>query len=62
MAKELLAVRADEEDIASFKQKCVDLDKDHNDMLRELVNAFAEGRVSIIPSKAQLKQRRELEK
>jgi len=53
-------IRVPTEDEQKFRDRCAELDVKPTDMIRELIEAFAEGRVTIIPSEAQLQQRREI--
>jgi len=50
-----LNVRLNEDDIRGFKQVCKKLGRPYQEMLRELVTAFSESRVRIIPTDEQQK-------
>ena len=54
MASEVLAVRIDEKVLQEFKTICkMKFHREHQDVVKELITAFADGRVSITPTEAQ---------
>ena len=56
MATTVWPIRVDEEDLKGFNKRCEALEVKPTDMCRELIRAFAEGRVKIIPTTEQLKK------
>ena len=61
MASSVVHVRVPDEHIEKFRDMCKsDYDRDANDMIRELIHAFTEGRVKITPSDSQKRERGEL--
>lgn len=54
MASTVLHLRIGEGDLQNFKTICKSkYHRDHNDMARELLIAFAEGRVTLTPTEGQ---------
>lgn len=54
MAKDdILYVRISTVDLDAFKKKCVSMDREHPDVAREMITAFNEGRLKIIPTTGQ---------
>ena len=51
--KVLLSVKTDKDDLDSFKTKCESFGKPYSSMIREMITAFNEGRVKIIPTEKQ---------
>lgn len=41
------------DDIKAYKDKCAEMNRDHTDMTREMMDAFVEGRLRIEPTTAQ---------
>lgn len=62
MSSSFLQVRVPDEVKAEFIKKSVTLGNSPSDMLREMVQAFIEGRLSITLSEEQMKQKQELYK
>jgi len=55
MASTTLHLRIDEDDLTSFKAECATrYNRDHNDLLREMIVAATEGRLKIVPSEGQM--------
>ena len=55
-----LNVRCNKESKRKFIEKCRDMGRDHPDMIRELVDAFIDGRVKIQPTNEQQKLSEEI--
>ena len=49
---ENVRVRVDPKSHQRFRAKCTKLNRDYSDMLRELIEAFADGRIKITPTEA----------
>lgn len=56
-----IRMRVDPKAMEKFKKKCMSVhNKQHTDMIRELIDAFNEGRVRIITTEEARKSREEL--
>ena len=61
MSRVLFQCRVNEDDLKKFKDRCTsEFTRDPNDVARELIKAFAEGRVTIKPTEGQKNERSKL--
>ena len=61
MASSVIHVRVPDEHIDKFREICrEDYGRDANDMIREMIQAFSENRLRIIPTTEQKNERRQL--
>ena len=54
MATEVWHLRVEEDDRKAFSERCKAIDVEPNDMCREIIKAFADNRVRIIPTTGQI--------
>lgn len=57
MALEPRTIRVEPSEWKKFKKKCLSFGRGHNDVIRELLTAYAEERVNIEPTEAQKRER-----
>lgn len=55
-----LNVRANSTKLHAFKKRCKEMNRDYPDIVREMVDAFSEGRLKIQPTDQQRKLNKEL--
>lgn len=61
MSREVFQFRVNNDDLKKFRDRCrTEFTRDPNDVARELIKAFAEGRIKIQPTEAQKNERSEL--
>jgi hypothetical protein len=57
MATTPLMTRVREDHLELFRKACEKIDRDPNNVVRELIHAFGEERIRIVPSEGQKKER-----
>lgn len=61
MSRVPLNTRINETDLENFRKRCkTEFSRDPNDVVRELIQAFAEDRITITPTEAQKNERSKL--
>ena len=60
MSRVPLNTRVNESDLAQFRQRAGEFNRDPNDVVRELIKAYAEDRITITPTEAQKQERSRL--
>lgn len=62
MFNETIVVRCDADVALEFKTWCISMNREYQDVIRELIEAAPKGRVNIKPTQEQLKNIKELYK